>query len=96
MDFAVSASGIRHLVEGQINDPVLYVAAASEGKDDGVEIGRISGKALNISSRVRESLRILKDILTTFSAVPSVDAGHTLIGNRREVAQLKGQSRSVG
>lgn len=38
MDLAVSASGIIHLIEGQIDDPILDVTASPERKDDSVEI----------------------------------------------------------
>ena len=95
VDLAVSAPRICDLIEGQIDDPICYVAASPKRKDDGVEIGRVSGETLDVSGRVGESLRVLKRILAASSTIPSVDASYALIGDRREVAQLKRQGRSV-
>lgn len=86
MDLALFAPGIGYPIDGQIDDPVFDVAAAPKGKDDGVEIRGISSVALDICSGVRKDLWILKRILSAFLAVPSVDTGDALIGNRGVVA----------
>lgn len=79
---ALLALGIGDLIDGQIDDPVFDVAASPKGKDDGVEIRGVSGEALDVCRGVREGFWILKSILSAFLAVPSVDTGHALIGNR--------------
>ena len=38
VDLAASTPGVVHLIDGQTDDPILNIVAASERKDDGVEV----------------------------------------------------------
>lgn len=50
VNFAVSASRVIDHVGLEIKDPILDIAGSSEGEHNGIQGGRVSSEALNVTA----------------------------------------------